>query len=54
VGAQHASLRGVARDDRVVVEVRGMKLDGSEGKAAVKQLKPVKRKPAKRKKRRRR
>jgi hypothetical protein len=26
------------------VQVRGMKLDGTEGKAAVKRLKPVKRK----------
>jgi hypothetical protein len=53
-GAQRATLRGVARDDRVRVQVRGMKLDGTEGKAAVKRLKPVKPKPKKRKKGRRR
>ena len=45
---QRATLRGVARDDRAVVEVRGMKLDGTEGKPAVKRLKPVKTKRRKR------
>jgi hypothetical protein len=47
-GAQSATVRGVARDDRAVVEVRGMKLDGTEGKPAVKRLKPVKTKRRKR------
>jgi hypothetical protein len=47
-GTQRATLRGVARDDRAVVEVRGMKLDGTEGKPAVKRLKPVKPKRRKR------